>query len=115
MLGRYRGTSKSFMLMNGAGSGALAGREITVTDGEVQLGRSRTFTCVVITIHGPSSRQDGYQVFFIDRQAGSVERQEGGSRIALIPMQIALIPSGRTQQVFTEHHALGTKVVRRSP
>lgn len=72
LLGRYRSSSKSFLLMNGAGSGTLVGREII--GGEAQVGRARTFDCVVITIHGPGIREDGYQVFFLDRQAGTVEQ-----------------------------------------
>ncbi len=73
VLGRYRITSKSYALMNGAGSGTLAGHESD--DGKSQAGQVRSFTCVVITVPGAGGRADTYQVFFLDRQAGAVEKQ----------------------------------------
>jgi hypothetical protein len=73
VLGRYRITSKSYALMNGAGSGALTGHE--KDDGKSQGGQLRNVTCVVITVPGTGGRADAYQVFFRDRQAGAVEKQ----------------------------------------
>lgn len=70
-LGRFRTSNFSHTLMNGVGVGRFDGHEII--NGETLSGRSRTFACVVITIHGPGTSENAYQVFFIDRHAQSVE------------------------------------------
>lgn len=61
VLRRHPISSQSWRVINGGGVGTLTSKE-------------RTLDCEVISVDDPRSQGDSYLVFFLDRQAGAVER-----------------------------------------